>query len=676
MLLEDTWPTHWLTVYQSDNAGNVISKKCQQSDWAKTHLKRMILEAQELILSAPQLPIEEVGWRHDYYSPETAAYLCYDPTSPDEHYDPIGRNAYSSTALRKAWALLTHERTFRLMRSVGLLYKVTADEAYAEWVASGMLRAADFVETAERSGWERSAFGGKSIWYQPLYEATSLLALANAYALTRHSAAYAASDHDRIRKVIFEARIPRQMDFLRNIGELQNMAAYAAAAVAIAGEVYGRDDWLTFALGEEFGFVRWLESNVPDAPDGKPDGWWNEQTTFYHFYALAPLIVLYNLSSSISEQNIRRFYAMFEAPLKLAFPNLQLHLMGDLGTPGEYSLVDMRHFYEFAAGQLDSDRFGQVLASIYEQSGVDRGSIWAMLFGPADLPEPKPIICGHANLPVSGYGAFRSQSEGVTLGFRGGEFRGGHDHPDRLSIYMHTGECPIAVDLGEPGYALRELTEDYFRRTISHNTLFADECDNRGHADVQWDFDSCPSMARGVIADFEGVRYERTIIFDMPYIVLIDTYQSTSERRFGWVFHASGELQFLNTRASRAVVEQPPYGMPPIPQSGNGYGMITQRKAATVSESLRARWVLADGHKYLDATILSDGGFEATAAKSAGNPLPQERSALILRAPGRSRRFMTIFNLHSGHKGIEEVNVSGNRMEFIGSGGEMQIYQW
>ena len=675
MALEDIWPTHWLTVAEADSAGERIAAKAAEAPWAKAYLETLIAEAESLLNTEPQLPIERVGWRHDYFSPDTAEHLLYDPRLPNDHLDPLTGRFYSGSNLRRAWVLLTHERTFKLMRSVGLLYAATGDERYAEWVAKGMLKAADFVETAEARGWERSRFGGTAVWYQPLYDATALLGLANAYALTRDSEAYTAKAHDRIRTAIFEARIPEQIVFLRNIGGLQNMAAYAAAAVAVAGELYDREDWLSFGIGSEFGFVRWLEANVPDGAEGGPDGLWNEQTTFYHFYALAPMITLYQLADDLSPANRARFEAMFEAPLKLLVPDLELHVMGDLAAHGHFSLVDVRSFYEFAAGEISEERYGPLLAHLYAKSGLERGGLWSLLYGPPSLPEPQPLQLGHDRLEVSGYGSFRDASSAMTLGFRGGRFRGGHDHPDRLSIFLHGGAGAVAPDLGEPGYALRSETEDYFRRSISHNGLFANERDNRGSTVVDWRFDASPPRARGVIEDFKGVRYERTVYFDPPFVILVDRYEGSERHRYGWALHALGELAFLNANPSRGRAENPPFDMPPIPAKGAGYAMINDRSAAEINASLQARWALRNGH-YLEAFIQSDGAFEATRARSAGNPLPEDRGALILRAPGESRTFITVLQMHTGTPDIEDVTYASGQIKLQMPNGQHRIYAW
>ncbi len=675
--LEDNWPTLWLTLAQTEAAAAEITRKIRTRPWAASYWQELIDEAETVIATPPHFPFERVGWRHDFYARTTGEHLFYDPASGNAYLDPSTGVFEYSAAQRQAWVLLSHERTLRIMRSLGLLYAVTGDERYAAWVAEGMRRTADYITHAIASGWERSSFGGKAVWYQPLYDASVVLAVANSYALTRESPAYSTADHERIRTGIFENRVAEQMSFLQGVTGLQNMAAYASAAVAVSGELYGRQDWIAFGTGAEFGFTRWLQNNVPVSGDGTFDGWWSEETTFYHFYSLAPLITLFELTETLSAEHEALFRKMFEAPLHLADRDLNLHLMGDLASPENFSLIDMRMFYEYAAGRISAADYGPVLAAIYARGGIPRGGLPALLFGPDELPAPGGLPTGSSLLPVSSFGTFRDFARSLEVGFRGGLFKGGHDHPDRLSIFLTAEGRAIAPDLGEPGYGLRTQTGDYYRRTISHNTLFVDEQEIRGSATLDWRAEQFPARAKGVIANSNYSRFERTVFFDPPFIVLIDQGSSATDsaRRYGWVFHAYGQLEFDTIVPQAANAANPPWGMPVLPTT-NGYEMLTQRKAATGTGSVSGRWKMDDGRR-LNFVIASDGAFELTTARSAGNPIPRDRGAIVLRAPGVSRKFYTVLEMGRGERLLSGMsNVSANGMTVHLTDGSTRVYDW
>ena len=129
---------------------------------------------------------------------------------------------------------------------------------------------------------------------------------------------------------------------------------------------------------------------------------------------------------------------MLSAPVTAVDRELRLSLVGDLGMPRAMNLAFYRHLYEYAAGQLDYERFAPVLASIYARSGAIRTGLAALAYGPDSLPEPGGIPSGHTVLPVARTGFFRSQgTERLYLSFRAG-VRPGRDcrrGRDTLSAY-------------------------------------------------------------------------------------------------------------------------------------------------------------------------------------------------------------------------------------------------
>jgi len=192
---------------------------------------------------------------------------------------------------------------------------------------------------------------------------------------------------------------------------------------------------------------------------------------------------------------------------------------------------------------------------------------------------------------------------------------------------------------------------------------------------VDWRFEAEPPQARGVIADFEGVRYERTVYFDPPFVVVVDNYGASDPKRFGAVFHGEGELEFLNATADSDAAKNPPFDMPPVRTAGEGYKMLTDRRVALVDEQLHARWTLADGWK-LEARICGDGPFEATQARSPGNPFPAERGALLLRAPGSARTLVSVYELHQGESKMSKVDLADGAVQVTRTDGSVKTYAW
>jgi len=635
-LIEDTWPS----LYFGRERAAEIRRKASRLPWARRLVSLMRQEAELALAQPPQLPQEPCGWRHDFFSRTSAAHLRYEPDRADSFLDPTTGRREGDPAQRRAWALLTHERTYRIMRSLGVLYQVTGDERYARWVAQGLRLAAAYFGHQE--------FGPQdALYYSALYDAGVLLLVGNAYDLTRTSPAYTTADHQRLRTEIFDSRLPSLLAYLDRAGA-HNIACFVAAAVAVAGQVMERPDWLRRGLEA---FHTQLSKGIPTAAEAL-DGFWGEGTTFYHFYALCPLVALYELERQVQGKVdpglTRRLQAAFAAPLALVDQQGRLPALGDLGDPAQLHLAAYRHLYEYAAGRLDNARFGPVLAATYQLSGAPRTDLAALAFGPDRLPPPGGLPTGHTALPVAGIGIFRSPGPPPCwLLFRAGPYHGGHDHPDRLSLFLHAGAL-VSPDLGEPGYSLRPRHGSFYGSTLAHNTLFADETDTRGDATLAWRPQARPPQAQGCL-QAEGARYQRTVFFDPPYLVIVDHCQADRERRFGCIYRARGELAVASPALAAPV---PALGLPPLPARGAWANLEARRSG--VGECVRATWQVAPG-LVLHLLTRSDGPLEVTAGRLPGNPYADRQGALLLRAPGRTRTFCTVLELAAGPSTVTDL---------------------
>lgn len=645
-IIESAWPT----MFFGEEALQEIERKCGTLPWAKNALELMKREADIALKTAPLLPMEPVGWRHDFYSRATAEHLLHDPHRPEDYLDPSTGKYEHDEAQRKAWALLTHERTYRMMRSLGILYRLTGDERCAVWVVDGLRKAADYCAHSEfaRDG---------ALWFQPLYDAAELTLLANAYSLVRKHPALTADDHKRIRETIFEQWMPGQIEFLK-AHPTHNMACYVSAALAYCGEVLDRPDWMGIGLCDETGMAAQLRNGLRAGPDGKVDGFWYEGTMFYHFYSICPLVTLWetdkrNNGKLTRDADLRaRFTEMFAAPVALIDQALRLPPVGDLSAPRLMNLAAYRHLYEYAAGKLDPDRFGPLLASIYATTRAPRVELEALAYGLDELPEPDGVPKTHTVLRPTDTGVFRASTpHQMQLMFRCGRYVSGHDHPDRLQITLSAFGELISPDLGTPGYSLHGATHNYFRTTLAHNTLFADEAEQAGDAALEWEPDAGIPRARGTIIGKDGITYGRTVFFDPPYVVLLDEYDSDGERRFGWVYHAYGPVAVMSRLADAAI-------SPALPDDRH-FSLLTNRRTGMCADMLDAGWQVKEGLRLRLLTV-SDGEFEATSGTTIGQPWPDTLGCIVLRAQGRKRCFATVLEPCQAEPTASSLSLAGD----------------
>ncbi|NLN79053.1 MAG: hypothetical protein GX141_09060 [Armatimonadetes bacterium] len=663
MMIEDAWPT----IFFGDETIGEIKRKVAKLDWAKKAVARMVKEAEGVMLKGPQLPVERAGWRHDFYSRATGEHLLYDPDSCDKFLDPsTGKYEYDE-AQRRAWALLTHERTFRMMRSVGVLYGVTGDERYASWIADGMRQAVEYFKHDE-------FMKGSALYFQALYDAAILMILANIFSLTKNSSAYSKQDVENIRVGIFEKDMGEMLDFLsKNPGG--NMSCYVAGALACSGRVFERDDWTNAATGESSGARTLLTTSLYQDKEKKTDGLWHEGTMFYHFYSMCPLVTVREQAVKMNDPIIKdaalwsRFEEMFAAPVALVDERLRLPLIGDLGAPKVMNLAAYRHLYEYAAGQINFERFGPILAAIYERSKAMRGEMSALAFGPDSLPKPGGTPKKSTLLPCAEIGTFRCGSLQVL--FRAGRYRGGHDHPDKLQITLSAFGQPISPDLGTPGYSILPIVQHYHRATVAHNTLFSDETHLKGTSVLEWRGDEENPRARASVVD-EGVRYQRTVFFSPPYVVLLDEYSSDDDHRFGWAYHSYGKLSVASPTLEGGSKEL--LGMPAL-RSDGPFSMLTDRFSGATSGSIRGIWNVSRAIK-LHLLSVADAPTEVTCCKSIGNPNTDNLDCLILRSPGKSLRIATVLEPSRVDSTLESVKFEDISVAVGLRGGGRRIYTW
>lgn len=644
MIVEDVWPA----LLFGPECVEEMRRKIEALPWAKAAFEQMRTEAEAVLVTEPVQPIEPVGWRHDFYSRATGEHLVYDPASPGAFLDPLSGLYEMDPAQHKAWVLFTHERTHRLMRSLGFLYALTGDERYARWVADGMRRAVEMFCHREL----REGNNTEALYFQPLYDAPALIMLCDAYSLTRKSAAYTEDDHRAILQGIFEEGIPYQIKFLDKTG-VHNMTCYVAAALARVGLEFDRKDWLERGLyAEKCGLRDLVLNGAPAGPDGEADGFWYEGTMFYHHYSLLPLITLFEIDRRVggkvaSDSEVRgRLEQMFAAPVELADQSLRLPTLGDLGAPKVMSVPLYRHLYEYAAGRLNPERFGPTLAAIYAH-GIPRNSLAALAYGPDTLPGPR-FPAGDTLMPRPGFGVLRrNTAEGPWyLLFKSGPHGAGHDHPDKLEFALNALGQIISPDPGTAGYALKDI-HPFYRSTFSHNTLFVDERDQATvkDASLTWRPDADPAYARGVVRDaYPGVTLTRHLWFVPPYVVIVDRCSSDTEHRYGWLFHAYGSLTGRLTDVGPDLS---------FPAPGLLERYLTGVRKGCTSGFLDATWRVTEGvgrtqSLWLRLLATSDGPFEATLGRVPGNPIPDDFGLTMLRAAGTTRHFFTVLEVFTG----------------------------
>lgn len=382
----------------------------------------------------------------------------------------------------------------------------------------------------------------------------------------------------------------------------------------------------------------------------------------------------------------QRYASFFDAMPHLADAQLRLLSISDRVAPGTMRLTQARHLYEYAAGQVDA-KHAPLLAHLYEECGAPRHSLAALAFGPDELPAPEApkTLVQSCVLPEAGLATFRRQTPkgDATMWFsnlkhypRGAQ---GHHHMDKLSLSLHAFGAVVTSDLGWPGLeSVESCRPAYLSGTLSHNTLMLNEFDQGAVETLSFatDLEATVPWARGSFRGDSSNRMQktfrdhhhgrvqdglyddavitRTVWFDFPRIVILDELAAESEKRFGFVFHARGQMVATPVPDPQAEA----LAMPALPEDG-AWRLFTGRAAADPLACFIADWrVRAD--IYLRATVVGDGPFDAHWGATPDNPGEILRGSIYLRAPGRTQRFATALELHRGTPGTASVELAAD----------------
>jgi len=425
-------------------------------------------------------PEQPAGFYHDYFCPDHALELSFDPATPDRHRCSEDGRVFSGEPYDSAWRWFVNNRLSTAAFELSLVWCIDGDEACRRRAASILTgyagRYPHYPDSLDGSGRDRP-FGRGRATFQSLDEAVWLIPLIRAYDLIGDSMRPAD------RRLVEVDLIRPAAEHL--VGEkyhrLHNIECWHNTAIGAAGLCLSDRNLIRIAIDEDFGFRHQLAEGVRD------DGLWWEGSTSYHFYALTALMTMAQMWEGAEHDALwrsERLKRMFSAPVDLVMgSDLRLpatndcwfftSLLGDVchGVPMGVS------FYEVALGWYGDPSFAWVLKHSYSRRQHARTSLEALLYG-VELPsdsmlarDPAPRVFASSGLALLRSDEPLQSQTSVLLKY--GPHGGSHGHPDKLSISINAGGVPLSPDLGTPGYGI-DLNQTWYRQTISHNTVIVD----------------------------------------------------------------------------------------------------------------------------------------------------------------------------------------------------------
>jgi hypothetical protein len=449
-------------------------------------------------------------WQWEHVCPVGKEILRGDPTSPKTDFDGCVLSG-------------THSRYANSVRDLGVLYQVTGEAKYAARAKEILLLyAARYLEYPLHTINNEPKVSGGRVGPQTLDEAVWLIPMAQGADLVWDTLSDA--DRETIASKLF---LPAARDVIlpHRMG-VHNIQNWKNSAVGLTGLLLGDDALIRAAIDDpDRGYRAQMARGV------QADGVWFEGAWGYHFYTLDAVWALVeaarNCGIDLYGDPLRR---MFEAPIRLAMPNMKLPAFNDSGE------IDIHNeLYELA------------LARYREPLLVDgippaRTSEMALWFGEDRLPPPASPATGSRNFEASGYAILERGATWLCLKY--GPSGGGHGHPDKNNFILYSRGDVLFPDPGTRPYG-SNLHGEWDRVTLAHNTLVVDGTSQTPATGRILAFGS-DHGADYAMTDagpiYRGVHFVRTaVLLDEKQIVFVDRVEADAQHTYDLALHLAGK---------------------------------------------------------------------------------------------------------------------------------------
>ena len=589
-------------------------------------------------------PDEPAGLYHNYFCPDHAIELRFDPRTPREHVCPIDGRVWSGSPFDEAWRFGAGNLLAHGTLQAALLWRLDGDERAADR-AAGVLTGYARRYPAYPLGAHGSRGGGRGrATYQSLDESNIIVPLARAYDLLRDrlpAGDRAAIEGDLLRPAAAHIRRER-------FHEVHNIECWHHAALAAVGMAVGDDALVGEAVDGTFGFWRLLR-------DGLADGLWWECSSSYHFYAAHALTTLAAVVASARPECAQapELRLMYAAPLAIRMPDGRLpatndcwffsSLYGDLchGVPPAIAL------YEVPAGWFGDAGFHRVLEENHRRA--PRDSMEALLYGPDTVRAADGanrgggVGYGSVSLPTIGLTVLRDgppeRSDGSTALLKHGPSGGGHGHPDKLALSLYAAGGPVSPDLGTPGYGV-PLHRSWYRQSFSHNTVILDRQSQPPAQAELIRFQRAPDGPDQVLAQvrfggddgiYAGTAMRRAVAVAGRYFLDLFRVESPAAHVVQWLFRVRGALDRLVGTAGAGLAVDLPH--------------VTVREGGVAAGSAHALWHTGAG--WLALHFPAEAGGSLAIGEAPFNPASEHTDVVVRTRTACATDFLTVIEIGS-----------------------------
>ena len=652
-LEEEEHPYLFLTAQELARIRNLVRREgtYQAARFARTR------KAAEAWLEDPiPQPDRGGGISRSFSCPDDGNYLVYERKESSEHRCPKCGKVYGGEAYDGWWRRLAHHEVAYASRDLALTYAITGDVRSAREAARILIDNATLYPTLPALNLSR-------LGIEALDEVRLLIAFASAYDLIASSGFLSAEERRRIENGYFRnaAELIRvgQGSFVVDGSIGSNFQATIDAGVGIAGLLL-RDPGLTaFAITGPVGFNRLMEIGVLE------NGMWWESSIQYHLAVIRWLLYLTEAAwrSGIDLYRNETFRRMFRLPMQMAFPDGTFPVMND-------GVFDQHIDQHRVNAEIYFARTGdESVKSLLLPGKVTHDASWNWAWDLSLTLEPsydrvQPVRPRSVNLAPN-VAILRSVGDnGMHVAMDYGPHGGSHGHPDALNLVIHANGRLQAPDFGNGGtYALKEWRE-WYKQTVSHNTVVPGEtslfpCTGRLNGfhisprakimDASAATDPYSNQTDQDIYGHPLPALRRTVaLLDESFVV--DVFRVRSGRSCDWVYRNTGLLQTGQDMGGREA----PIG------NDNGYQHIKNVKSGMGSGgSWRAIWTQDGQGMALTAVGVEDR--EYFTGDGYGKRIDETVSMVMVRAGGGNPVFKTVLEPF-----VDRPSIAGARELAVG----------
>ena len=587
-----------------------------------------------------------------------------------------------------------HKKNYKLMYDAGIIFQLTQDEKYANYVRDMLLVYADLYPTLplhpKRKMGKQSP--GKLFW-QSLNEAMWLVYTSQAYDLILP--ALNADEKTKIETGLFRPIAKfLSVESPQTFNKVHNHGTWATAAVGMTGYVLGEQEWVEQALYDldksgKGGFLKQLDELF------SPQGYYNEGP-YYQRYALMPFVTFAKvIQANQPERKIFEYrdgilLKAIDTTIQLSYNKLFFPINDAIKSKGidtielvngvaiAYGLTGDAGLLDIAKQQNEIILTGEGLkvAQALDKQLEKPYQFKSVAFGDGNDGKQGALVIMRQNVAGEQAVLFKPTGQGL-----------GHGHFDKLTWQFYDKGAEIVSDYGaarflnvEAKFGGRYLPENqtWAKQTVAHNTVVVDE-KSHFNADVKMGNANHPELlffekndhvimsSATINSAYKGVALKRTMALiklplklksglEQSLVVDVFDIKSKEAHQYDLPVHYKGHLISTDFALDTQLTSLPVLG------KENGYQHLWLKAQAQPEAGLsQITWLNDNGRFYTSSAVMDGDSSLIFTQIGANDPLfnlRNENAFINRKAEAKDHTFVSVLEPHGEYNPSKEFTIS------------------